>query len=63
MGDGDEGRIKLLGFMYIHVILVSGAFNILVLTVFLSGVVELGFVLGCIIPPNYYYIEFMSDVS
>lgn len=27
-GDGNEGRIKLLGFMYIHVILVPGVLSI-----------------------------------
>lgn len=56
MGDGNEGRIKLLGFMYIHVILVwcFRYFRSYSVSVW-GGRVRV--CSGCIIPPNYYYIE------
>lgn len=45
--------------MYIHVILAPGVLSIFpVLTALRFGVVELGFISGCIMPPNYIYFLF-----
>lgn len=57
MGDGNEGRIKLLGFIYIHVVLVLFLlFFSISPTVPRVGVVESRGFLGCIIPHNCYLI-------